>query len=255
MAPVALVRPLTAAIARCELTHLARTPIDVARAARQHAAYVAALAAAGFTVTALPPLPQHPDAVFVEDTTIVLDELAVITRPGAASRRGETASVAAALGRWRTLRRITAPGTLDGGDVLALGRTLHVGASSRSNTAGREQLRALVAPHGWEVRAVPLRGCLHLKSAVTRAGADLLVINPERVDPMHFPAWRHVFVAPGEADAANVVWLGERTLVGAAFPRTAARLEAAGVAVTQVAMDETAKAEGALSCCSILLRA
>src|SRR5262249_26058990 len=147
----ALIRPPTAALARCELTYLAREPIDVALALLQHAAYVACLQALGLRILALPPEPDLPDAVFVEDAAIVVDEVAVMPRPGATTRQGEVGSVAEALRPYRTLRFLAAPATLDGGDVLRIGRTFYVGAGGRTNEEGVAQLREHLAPHGYQV--------------------------------------------------------------------------------------------------------
>src|ERR1700741_2427851 len=172
----AITRAVPPSLARCELTHQARQPIDVELAAAQHERYVQALEALGCTLPRLPAEPDLPNSVFVEDAALVLDDVAVITRPGAASRRPETASVAEALRAYRDLVSIEAPGTLEGGDVLRLASVVCLGVSTRSNAAGIEQLRSLLRPFGYEVRAVPLRGCLHLKSAVTRVGERTLLL-------------------------------------------------------------------------------
>ena len=249
----ALVRELGPEIARCELSHLDRVPIDVSRAVRQHAQYVSALADAGCAINRLPADPELPDGVFVEDTALVLEALAVITRPGAASRRPETESVAAALESFRPLRRIGGPGTLDGGDVLLTGRTLFVGLSERTTAPGAAELAELVAPAGYQVRVVPVRGCLHLKSAVTEVAEATLLINPDWVDPAAFTDFRLIPIDPGEAFAANALRIGPLIIHAAAFPRTAQRLRAAGLEVREVEADELAKAEGGVTCCSLLI--
>src|SRR5258706_10946309 len=182
---VALTRPVPASIAHCELTHLPREPIDLARARAQHAAYEHALAEAGCTIERLPAEDAMADSVFVEDAAIVVDELAIITRPGATSRRGETASVAAALAKHRPpakhrpLAFIEAPATIDGGDVLRVGRDVYVGLSTRTNESAVEQLTSLLAPHGYRVHGVPVDGALHLKSSVTEAADCLVIVNPQ----------------------------------------------------------------------------
>lgn len=236
----------------CELTHLERRAIDVDLARRQHTAYENALRDAGCEVRQLEELPDFPDSVFVEDTSIVLDEVAVLTRPGALSRRGEIDSMAFALAQFRKLTRIAAPGMLDGGDVVQLGRVLYVGASARSNAEGIEQLRQLVAPFDYRVEAVPLDGCLHLKSAVTQVAPDLLLINPDWVDAAHFPGYRTIEVDSREPFAANSVWLGDRLVYAASYPRTATILRHAGIDVRIVDMSETEKAEGGVTCCSVI---
>ncbi len=253
MRRIAITRAVSRALERCELTHLARRAIDLDLARRQHAAYERALRDAGCDVRQLPEQPGLADSVFVEDTAVVLDEVAVLTRPGAESRRDEVDSMAEALAPFRELLRIEAPGTLDGGDVLRLDRVIHVGASSRSNAEGIEQLRQRLAPFGYRVEAVPLRGCLHLKSAATRVASDLLLVNPDWVDARHFPGYRTLAVDPDEPFAANAILAGSTVLYSASFPRTADRLRQAGIAVRRVDMSETEKAEGAMTCCSVVL--
>ena len=249
---IAITRAVSPALANCELTHLERRQIDIDLARKQHAAYQQALRDAGCEVLALEALNDFADSVFVEDTAIVLDNVAVLTRPGAASRRGEIESMAAALAAFRECLSVEAPATLDGGDVLRLGRVLHVGASARSNADGVGQLRRLVAAFGYSVVAVPMEGCLHLKSAVTQVAHDLLLVNPAWVDASRFAAHRILNVDADEPFAANTVWLGERVLYSASFPRTAQLLRNAGIDVRLVDMSETEKAEGAVTCCSVI---
>lgn len=255
MALLALTRAVSPGLAACELTHLERQAIDAGRAARQHEGYEQALRELGCRVERLPALPDQPDAVFVEDTAVVLDELAVITRPGAASRRAETASAAAALRAHRPLAHLAEPATLDGGDVLVAGRRVFVGLSSRSNAAAVAQLRALLEPHGYAVEGLAITGCLHLKTAVTAVAPGLLLLNPAWVDPRALGALDWLAVDPAEPMAANGLRVGERLLYPAAFPRTRARLEARGLSLRPLELDELAKAEGAVTCCSLLLRA
>ena len=250
---LALTRPVSASIAGCELSHLERTPIDVEIARAEHAAYERALEEAGCTIRRLPAADALPDAVFVEDTAIVLDDLAIVTNPGAASRRPETTAIAEALGALRPLARIAAPGTLDGGDVMRVGRTLHVGTSARTNADGIAQLRALVAPYGVQVRAVPFDGCLHLKSAVTPIADDLLLVNPEWVEARHFDGMRTLAVDPGEPFAANALLVNGRVIHGAHFERTQARMRALGIDAVPVPAGELAKAEGGVTCCALLV--
>jgi dimethylargininase len=251
----AITRELSPAIARCELTHRAREPIDYLRAVSQHDAYVSLLESLGVVVARLPAENDLPDAVFVEDTAIVLDEVAVITRPGAASRRPECASVAEALRPWRRLVEISAPGTLDGGDVLQVGRCVFVGVSSRSNAEGREQLRELLSPLGYRVQTADVRGCLHLKSAVTAVHDSLLLLNPAWCDPDAFSPLPFVSTDAAEASGANVLRLDDCVVMDAAFPRTAERLRARGVSVQTLDLSELAKAEGAVTCCSLVFPA
>ncbi|HEV3182851.1 MAG TPA: arginine deiminase family protein [Steroidobacteraceae bacterium] len=250
---LALVREVSPQLAQCELTHLERAAIDARRAVRQHREYTQALQALGCRLEWLPPLPQCPDGVFVEDTAVVLPEIAVVTRPGAVSRRGETPSVAQALRHRARVSLIAEPGCLEGGDVLHIGRTLHIGASGRTNAAGIAQLAALVSPHGYRVDQVALAGCLHLKSACSFIPPDVLLVNPDWVDPPTFGPLRVIAVDEREPQAANTLTIGGTTLVSAAYPHTRRRLEAAGVRVATVDVSELHKAEGGLTCMSVLL--
>lgn len=251
---LAITRALSPSIANCELTHLNRRPIDFERALRQHHSYEALLAELDCEVLSLPAEDAYPDSVFVEDAAVVVAELAVITRPGAASRRGECESIAAALEAHRSLAHIVAPGTLDGGDVLRVGQQLWVGLSTRSNEAGARQLRELLAPHGYTVDVLSVRDCLHLKTAVTQIAADAVLYDPRWIDPTPFTHLRSIATADGEEGAANALCL-QRGLVypASAFPLTTERLRAAGCTVHDVEADELAKAEGAVTCCSLIL--
>ncbi len=250
---IAYTRAVSPTLADCELTHLERQPLDAARAVREHEGYEALLTGFGATVRRLPAEPTLPDAVFVEDTAVVLDEIAVITRPGAASRRPETASTAAALAAHRPLAHIDGPGTLDGGDVLVAGRRVFVGLSSRSNRAAIEQLAQVLRPWDYEVVPVNFGGCLHLKSAVTRLADGLLLLNPHWVDPAVFAGHRAVAVDPTEPHAGNALALGDSVMHPLHFPRTRSRLESEGLRVAPVAMTELAKAEAGVTCCSLIL--
>jgi dimethylargininase len=251
---LALTREVPESIARCELTHVARAPIDLARAREQHAAYERALASVGCEIARLPALHEHADSVFVADPAVVLDELAVIARPGAASRRGEIPTIEAALAQLRPLARIEPPGTLDGGDVLLLGRELFAGLSRRTNAEGVRQLAVHVAAYGYSLRALEVEGALHLQTAVTRAAERALLVNPHWIDTALLPAdWERIEVDAREPFAANVLYVRGATLCSAAFARTNERLAAHGARVISVAADELAKAEGGVTCCSLLL--
>lgn len=254
MPGIAYTRQVPASIGDCELTHLARRPIDLARARAEHARYEAALGAAGFEVRRLPSRDDLPDSVFVEDTAVVLDELAVIARPGAPSRRPEVDSVREALATHRLVAEIVAPATLDGGDVLVLGRDVLAGLTTRTSADAVAQLSALLSPLGYRVRGVRVSGCLHLKSAATRAGPRTVVVNPEWLDVSELDGWDIVRVDPAEPQAANVLWLGAVTLVPAAFPRTAERLaRATGLPAVAIPAAELALAEGSLTCGSLVV--
>ena len=250
---VAITREVSSSLAACELTHLARVPIDVDRARAQHRAYEDALRAAGYDVRRLSATADMPDSVFIEDTALVFDELAVVTRPGAESRRRETPAVAEALAPYRSLRHIEAPATVDGGDVLVAGRRVFVGLSTRTNAAAVSQLRRILAPYGYAVCEVSVRECLHLKSAVTSVDSGVLLLNPNWGSASAFRDFEIVEVDPREPSAANALRLRDRVIVPAAFPWTADRLQARGLCVEMVDASELAKAEGAVTCCSLLI--
>lgn len=250
---IAITRDVSPGIERCELTHLERQPIDVDVARAQHRQYESCLAELGCRVHRLPAEPDLPDSVFVEDTAIVLDELAVITRPGAEPRRAETASAARALEAYRELRAIEPPGTLDGGDVLRVGRVLYVGLSSRSSPTGIEQLRTVLEPFGYKVQPVEITGCLHLKSAVTQVGENTLLVNRDWVDVSAFGGLELVDVAPSEPMGANALLIGRTVVYPLAYERTWERLEGRGIAVRAVDASELAKAEGGVTCCSLIV--
>ena len=244
---LAITRGVSASINDCELTHLTRTPIDVSRARTQHRAYESCLVALGCEVRQIPADDLYPDAVFIEDTAIVLDELAVLARPGAASRRGEVEAVANVLGDYRPIVRIEErprEATLDGGDVLLLDRFLYVGRTLRTNEHGIDRLRELVRPHGYRVIAVDVDGCLHLKSAVTRVAADALLMNRAWVPAALFDGWRIIDVDESEPAAANALLVGNRVVFPEEFERTWLKLEAEGIDVLPVPASELALAEG-----------
>jgi dimethylargininase len=248
---IAITRQISPAIGRCELTHIERQPIDLDLALQQHHDYELALSELGCQVIQLPAEPDLPDSVFVEDAAVVLDELAVITRPGARSRQAEIPSVAAALEPYRKLVYIQEPGTMDGGDVLKIGRRVYIGLTERSSSHAIEQFRTILAPYGYAVHTVPVRGCLHLKSAVTQISADRLLINPDWVDPHHFDGMGFIAVDRSEPYAANGLLIGDTLVYPVEFPRTRRRLEEAGIPLRLVPASEVAKAEGAVTCCSL----
>jgi len=250
---IALTRPVSESLAECALTHLERVPIDLDRARHQHAAYEDALRALGVRVIRAPAADELPDAVFIEDTALVLDEVAVIARPGAVSRRREPEPVAAILSQFRPVQHLVAPATLDGGDILLVGRTIYAGLSSRTNEAGVKQLAAHVGVFGYEVVSVPVRSCLHLKSAVSQVDDQLLLLNPQWVPAEVFAGLEYLAVADGEAGAANALRVGDALIYPVHYPWTAGRLAKRGLEVVPVPCDELAKAEGGVTCCSLLL--
>ena len=252
---IAITRQVSPAIHRCELTHLTREPIDYQRCCNQHNQYEQALRSLGMNVISLEAEPDLPDSVFVEDVALVLDECAIMLNPGASSRRPEVASVEKALEPYREIFRVQPPATVDGGDILRVGRTIYVGLSSRSTENAIEQIKAILEPRGYRVRAVNVTGCLHLKSAVTQVGEDTLLVNPLWVSKADFPGMQFIEVDPSEPYAANAVRVNGTIVYPSSFPKTKGKLQSAGIRMVTVDADELAKAEGAVTCCSLIFNA
>jgi len=248
----AITRSVSPAIVNCELSFIPRQPINLEIARAQHLAYEQLLEKLGARVVSLPAEPDLPDSMFVEDPAIVLDELALIFPLGTESRRPEAVSLAQAVSKFRRLEHVTLPGTLECGDVLRIGRKLFVGLSKRSNAAGIRQLAAILVPYRYEVIAVPVTGCLHLKSAVTCLGRDTLLANRAWFDPAPFSGYHWIDVDPAEPHAANALALVNTIIFPASFPRTRARIEAAGFHVTPLDISELQKAESGLTCSSLI---
>lgn len=251
--PVALTRDISPRFAECELTHLDREPIDISLARKQHREYEQALETIGYTIHRLPETPELPDGVFVEDTAVVLPEIAIITRPGAESRRPETESMASVLKEYRDLLFIDSPGTIDGGDILVMGKHIYIGNSGRTNDDAIRQFRELTGPFGYKVTTVPVTGCLHLKTALSPLGSDFLLINPEWVNPAIFKNYRTLPVHPSEPFGANVMRREHWALCPLSCPRTAELLHRQGYELLTVDQSELAKAEAGLTCCSVIV--
>lgn len=248
----AITRRVPATLGECELEYLAREPIDIARAIEQHRAYENFLREAGLRVVTLAADPQFPDGVFVEDPAIVLEEIAILARMGAESRRGEAPSIGKALAPFRELKRIEAPATVEGGDVMRLGKTLYVGRSRRTNDAGIAQLQMIAGPFGYRVVPVAVTGCLHLKSASTPLDEETVLAHRPWIDSAAFGTLRVIDVPAEEPSAANVLRLPGTILVAASFPRTAEMLARAGYRVRAIDISELQKAESALTCSSLI---
>jgi len=245
----AFTRAVSPRIAECQLTHLERVPIDPAKAAAQHGTYEKALRDAGFEIVRLPELADDPDAVFVEDTALILGDHAIITRPGAPSRIGEVDSTTEGLRDHFEVHRIES-GHVDGGDVLRISRRLYVGLSTRTDRAGVAALANLVVPLGYEVVAAEAGACLHLKTGATFAGDGVLLYNAETIDPAQFAGVEPFAVE--EPAAANCVRAGDRLILPAGNPRTAKALRARGFHVIEVDVSELQKAEAGVSCMSLI---
>jgi len=238
-------------LAEAELTHLARRSIDVAEARRQHDAYAALLRSLGVEVVELPPLDDHPDGVFVEDTAVVVPGLAVVTRPGSPTRGGEVESVESAL---RTLigrvERMAAPARLDGGDVLRVGSTVYVGCSTRTDEVGAAALAAHLEPLGYRLVTVAVSGLLHLKTAAT-ALPDGTLLTAGGVAPSAFDVPDIVQVP--EATGANVLIVGETVVISASAPRTADLVRRQGIDVRVLDIGQLEAVEAGLTCLSVLI--
>jgi dimethylargininase len=250
-----ITRAVSPAIVHCELSFVERQPIDLENARAQHHAYEALLEKLGVRVHSLPAEADLPDSMFVEDPAIVLDELAVIMPLGTEIRRREAPSLGQALAKFRKLEYVTLPGTMEGGDILRVGRKLFAGLTARTNAEGIRQLAAILAPHNYEVIAVPVTGCLHLKSAVTHIGRNTLLANRGWFDPASLAGFEWIDVDPAEPHAANALALGDTIIFPASFPRTRARLEARGFHVASLDISELQKAESGLTCSSLIFDA
>jgi dimethylargininase len=250
---IAITRDVSPRFNECEITHIDRTPIDVEVARAQHREYVNALAAIGCQIVELPAEADLPDSVFVEDTAFILPEVAVITRPGADSRKPETESIIRALSPHRALVKVTAPATVDGGDVLVLGKDIYVGKSTRSNDEAIRQLQELLDVYSYKVTGVEMHDCLHLKTALTKVDDHTVLINPKWADTSHFKDFDWIIVDPSEPFASNCLPVNGQIIFPTSFPKTRAKLEARGYKICAVPVDELAKAEGAVTCCSLII--
>jgi dimethylargininase len=249
---LALTHIISPDIARCELSFIQRSPIDYDLAVQQHAAYCALLGDCGLRVTELTVNSVYPDSTFIEDTAVVVDEIAVMARMGAGSRRGEVPGVESVLAAYRKIDHIRPPATLEGGDVLRAGDKVFVGITPRTNTAGVSSLRATLKPFGYQVIPVEVRGCLHLKSACTAIDDDTVLVNPHWVDLDQFKGFRAISVPEDEPWAANTLRIDNTVCVHAGFMKTIEALHARGFQVKTVDISELLKAEAGMTCSSII---
>lgn len=250
---IAITRKISPRFNECQITHIERTPINIEIARQQHTQYIHALEELGCEVIELPEEPELPDSVFVEDAAFILPELAVITRPGADSRKPETETIIKALAPYKPLVHISAPATLDGGDVLTLGKKIYVGLSTRSNRSAIEQLNQLLNQYGYQVFGVELTDCLHLKSAVTKINEETLLINKQWVDETYFSNFNLIEVHASEPYGANCLPIHQQIIYPTSFPHTQKILESKGYKIKNINLDELAKAEGAVTCCSLII--
>lgn len=251
----AITREVSSSINDCELSFHARQPIDVAKAIAQHKAYGDCLAELGVRIVLLPAEPGLPDAVFVEDPAVVLDEVAVISNMGAPSRRPEARGLAEALARYRPLKFLVEPATLDGGDVLRVGRSVFVGLSRRTNRECIEQLSELLRRYDYRVQPVEVHGCLHLKSACSYIGKETVLVNRSWIDVEPLRGFELLDVPEEEPAAANALRVNDVVLLPECFPKTRALLEGRGFRVRAIDVSELQKAEAGVTCCSLIFQA
>lgn len=249
---IALTRGVSPTLGDCELQDLTRQAIDIPKAIEQHRNYQRCLADLGARIVEIPVDPLCPDCVFVEDPVVVVDQAAVMTRMGVESRRKEGTAIEEALSRFRPVLRLTEPATLEGGDVMRVGQTLYVGLSRRTNQEGIRQLRELLDPFGYRVVPVPVHGCLHLKSACCYLGNRTILSNRDWVDAGAFLEFRLIDVPAEEPRGANVLRIGDTLVLPASFPRTYELLRHARFQLRAVDVSEFEKAEGAVTCKSVL---
>jgi dimethylargininase len=248
----AITRQVSASINNCELSFHARQPIDVAKAIAQHKTYEDCLARLGVRIVSLPAEPDLPDAVFVEDPAVVVDEVAVISIMGAPSRRPETRSLAETLSHYRPIKFLVEPATLDGGDVLRAGRSVFVGLSQRTNREGIAQLSEILRVYDYEVQPVEVRACLHLKSACSYLGHDTILVNRSLIDVEQLRGFELLDVPDEEPGAANTLLVQDVVIIPASFPKTRALLEQRGFRVQTIDLSELQKAEAGVTCTSLI---
>jgi dimethylargininase len=251
----AITRSVSSALTHCELSFIQRSPIDLEKARAQHHAYEQLLSKLGVRVISLPEEPQLPDSMFVEDPAIVVDELALICPLGTETRRKEAPSLAAALEKFRRLAYVKLPGTLEGGDVLRVGKRIFVGITARSNPEGIRQLAVILSAYGYDLTAVPVTGCLHLKSAGTYLGRNTMLGNRAWFDSRRMAGFEWLDVDPCEPHSANALAIGDTVIFPASFPKTKALIAAKGFRVASLDISELQKAESGLTCSSVIFEA
>lgn len=250
--PIAVTRRTGRSLEKGQVTYIDRQPIDTSLAVKQHRQYEDLLSALGLTLVSLPAEEEMPDAPFVEDVAVVVDEVALITPMGSETRKAERESVRRVLEAFREVLIMSQESRLEGGDVLRIGGALYVGLSSRTDRKGVEELRTLLGPLGYQVQPVPVERCLHLKTGCTYIGQETILINPRWIDRSHFAGMRVIEVHPEEENAANALRVSGSVLMSASAPRTLERVHAAGFTVHPVQISELEKVEAGLTCLSLL---
>jgi dimethylargininase len=250
---------VTHAVARMPCSNFARglttntdpEPADYGLMLRQHEAYLEALSAAGLEVVVLDPMPDFPDAHFVEDTAVVTPDVAVITIPGADARQGEEESIVPVLAEFRKIERIQAPGTVDGGDVLQVGNHFFIGISQRTNRQGAEQLGRILQRYGNTWTTVPVAAGLHFKSSVNYVGQNTLLAASDFTAKPQLTEYDYIVTEPSESYAANSLLVNEHLLVPAGYPDARKKLETLGLKMVELDVSEVRKMDGGLTCMSL----
>jgi len=249
---IALTHEISPEINRCELSYINRKPIDFNLAVKQHERYCDMMRTEGLKVVEMSMNLKYPDSTFVEDTAVVVDELAVMANMGAESRRREVNGVESELKKYRDISHIKHPATLDGGDVLRVGRNIYVGITPRTNNRGAECLASALTPFGYNVRPVTVKDCLHFKSACTAIDNQTLLVNPEWIDRNEFEGFKILNIDKSEPWAANTLRIGNNIYIHAGFTKTAEKLQKLGFSVKTIDISELIKAEAGLTCSSII---
>ena len=251
---IALTHKISPNFQQCEVSHIDRSPIDNELAVRQHQNYCNVLHSAGLEVKELSVSLNYPDSTFIEDTAIVLDEIAILAYMGVKSRRGEVINIEPELAKYRPLKYIQFPATLEGGDVLQMNKQIFVGLSSRTNQAGFKRIKEILSPLGYQVIQISVKGCLHLKSACTMIDHDTLLVNSNWLDMKPLSHFRKINIAEEEPYAANCLSLNDTVYLPEGFPRTSGILAQYGYTVETIEISELQKAEGGLTCSSIIFK-
>jgi len=246
----AIVRDVAESYDQCVTTQ--QESIDVPLAKTQHQHYCNALKKAGVELIHIDADNRLPDCCFVEDTAIIVDDVAIITNPGARSRREEVAAMEKAISKYRTVHRISPPATIDGGDVLKVGKKIFVGLSQRTTQDSIDQVAQMVKSSNYEVIPVPIHKTLHLKSAVTALSDSYIIMAQGFFDARIFTGYEKIEVPPGEEYAANCLSVNENIFIPRGFPQTKSLIVRAGFSIVELENSEFRKGDGALTCLSVL---
>jgi dimethylargininase len=249
---IALTHVISPGIDRCELSFLERSPINYQRAVEQHEHYGELLRDCGLEVIELSVNRDFPDSTFIEDTAVVVDELAIMASMGVESRRGEVSGIESVLGYYRDVQHIRLPATLEGGDVLRIDKKIFVGISARTNIAGFETMKEILEPFGYEVIPVAINGCLHLKSACVAVDDRTLLVNPRWLDLQPLRDFRIIPAFEDEPGAVNSLRINTTLCVHSGYPKTIDSLVKLGFSVKTVDISELLKAEAGMTCSSII---